>query len=99
MESPKTNRCRFGQRQGTQNRILAVFFAVACGFVLLIVSGASAQLGPKDGADLSATDLERVKVGDTAPDFTLENMDGRRITLSSVYRDKKTILVFYRGQW
>lgn len=72
---------------------------IACGLILTTLSGASAQLGPKDGANLPATDLERIKVGDKAPDFTLENLDGRRITLSEGYRDKKVILVFYRGQW
>ncbi|SRR6266545_5142539 len=76
-------------------------FAALIGFsfLYLAVSVANAQLGPKDGADLSPTDLERIKVGDTAPDFTLENMDGRRITLSEVYRKKNVVLVFYRGQW
>jgi hypothetical protein len=35
-----------------------------------------AQLGPNDGADLRATDLDRVKVGQPAPDFSLAGMDG-----------------------
>lgn len=72
---------------------------VACSFLYLTVSVANAQLGPKDGENLVPTDLERVKIGDTAPDFTLENMDGRRIALSEVYRNRNVILVFYRGQW
>ena len=60
---------------------------------------AFAQLGPKDGTDLSATDLQRIKVGQAAPDFTLEDMDGKSITLSD-FRGKKTVvLVFYRGYW
>jgi cytochrome oxidase Cu insertion factor (SCO1/SenC/PrrC family) len=58
-----------------------------------------AQLGPKDGTNLAATDLDRVKVGDPAPDFTLENIDGQRVTLSEVYRKRNVVLVFYRGQW
>lgn len=60
---------------------------------------ANAQLGPKDGADLSSTDLERVKVGDSATDFTLENLDGRRIALFELRGKKLVVLVFYRGQW
>jgi cytochrome oxidase Cu insertion factor (SCO1/SenC/PrrC family) len=73
-------------------------------FVLLLVlsfsySPALAQLGPKDGTDLSLTDLQRIKVGQPAPDFTLEDMDGKNITLSD-FRGKKTVvLVFYRGFW
>lgn len=55
--------------------------------------------GPKDGFDLPATDLERVKLGDQAPDFTLESRDGRAITLSAFRGKKNVILVFYRGHW
>ena len=76
------------------SRITAVAFAV-----LIISATAFAQLGPKDGADSAPTDLNRVKVGQPAPDFTLEDVDGKAITLSS-FQDKKTVvLVFYRGYW
>ena len=58
-----------------------------------------AQLGPKDGPDLAPTDLNRIKVGQPAPDFSLEDIDGKVITLSD-FRGKKTVvLVFYRGFW
>ena len=68
-------------------------------FLSFIHSPAFAQLGPKDGTDLSPTDLQRVKVGQAAPDFTLEDMEGKGITLSD-FRGKKTVvLVFYRGYW
>jgi len=68
---------------------------------LLVMTGsaADAQLGPKDGGNLKPTDLERVKVGATAPDFTLENLDGNRISLSDFRGKKNVVLVFYRGQW
>ena len=57
------------------------------------------QFGPKDGAGLAAADLGRIKPGDVAPDFTLEDQDGRGVSLSD-YRNKKTVvLVFYRGYW
>lgn len=63
-------------------------------------SGAApVQLGPKDGHKLPPEDLSRVKVGSKAPDFTLENMDGRKITLSGFRRKKNVVLVFYRGHW
>lgn len=65
----------------------------------LTSSVAYAQLGPKDRVELKPADLERLKVGDTAPDFTLENLDGKRITLSDLRGKKNVILVFYRGQW
>ena len=71
------------------------------GFALFVISApVGAQLGPKDGgADLAPTDLNRIKVGQVAPDFTLEDPSGKPIALSD-FRDKKTvILVFYRGYW
>ena len=76
-------------------RILFVFF-----FVLAVAAAPlRAQLGPKDGGDLRATELERVKVGQAAPDFTLEDVDGKAVTLAD-FRSKKTVvLVFYRGYW
>lgn len=60
---------------------------------------AQTPLGPKDSAKLPPADLSRLKVGDEAPDFTLEDQDTKPVTLSS-YRGKKTVvLVFYRGYW
>ena len=76
-------------------RTLAVTFAI-----FMISAPLGAQLGPKDGgADLAPTDLNRMKVGQPAPDFTLEDSGGKALTLSD-FRNKKTvILVFYRGYW
>jgi cytochrome oxidase Cu insertion factor (SCO1/SenC/PrrC family) len=76
-------------------------FAVAVFLTFCISPGlaAVATLGPADGDRLAPTDLERVKVGDPAPDFTLEAENGTPITLSQ-FRDKQSvILVFYRGHW
>jgi len=60
---------------------------------------AQAPLGPKDSASLSAADLTRLKVGDEAPDFTLEDQDARPVTLSGYRGKKSVVLVFYRGYW
>jgi len=68
-------------------------------FVLVSLSPLHAQLGPKDGANLSATDLKRVKVGDSAPDFVLEDADGKKISLSDFRGKKNVVLAFYRGRW
>ena len=67
--------------------------------VLLWFSAAYAQLLAQDGKNLKPTDLERVKVGDVAPDFTLEDMAGAKITLSEFRGKKNVVLVFYRGHW
>ena len=57
------------------------------------------MLGPADGRDLPGMDLERIQVGDMAPDFTLESYDEGIISLSDFQGDKNVILVFYRGHW
>jgi cytochrome oxidase Cu insertion factor (SCO1/SenC/PrrC family) len=40
-----------------------------------------------------------VSVGDVAPDFTLEDVDGKKITLSDSQGKELVVLVFYRGYW
>jgi cytochrome oxidase Cu insertion factor (SCO1/SenC/PrrC family) len=71
---------------------------LSCVFFLTAVP-AVAQLGPKDGANLPATDFERIKIGQPAPDFTLQNHDGKNISLSEYRGKKNVVLVFYRGHW
>lgn len=69
--------------------------------LLLVFSQAvvSAQTGPKDEVKQPATDLDRVKVGQPAPDFTLEDSDGKKISLADYRGKKNVVLVFYRGHW
>jgi cytochrome oxidase Cu insertion factor (SCO1/SenC/PrrC family) len=71
--------------------------------ILLVASSVAGQerrvTGPKDGAGLPPTDLERVRVGSVAPDFTLESKDGELVTLSSFRGRQNVVLVFYRGHW
>jgi len=64
----------------------------------MTLPGLQAQYGPKDGKDLSPADLDRVQVGQTAPDFTLAQADGESLTLSPL-AGKNVVLVFYRGHW
>ena len=56
-------------------------------------------LGPADGRDLPATDLDRVQVGDEAPDFSLVSLAGPVLTLSDYRGERNVVLVFYRGHW
>jgi peroxiredoxin Q/BCP len=50
------------------------------------------------GTALSPSDLNRIKVGDKAPDFRLQAAGGRTLRLSG-FRGKTVVLVFYRGYW
>lgn len=67
--------------------------------LLALLGAADTPLGPVDGRDLPPADLERVKTGTLAPDFTLKDLDGKRVTLSQFRSQKKVVLVFYRGYW
>jgi cytochrome oxidase Cu insertion factor (SCO1/SenC/PrrC family) len=88
-----------GQGIGLAARLaLAVFLCVPPVQTARILA-ADPALGPKDGGELPATDLERVKPGVQAPDFTLEDQNGRPITLSSFQAHVPVVLVFYRGHW
>jgi peroxiredoxin len=40
-----------------------------------------------------------VAVGDVAPDFTLEDQNGHKVTLSDARSKSPVVLVFYRGYW
>jgi cytochrome oxidase Cu insertion factor (SCO1/SenC/PrrC family) len=64
-----------------------------------LTAQAQTNLGPKDSQALPAADLNRVKAGDAAPDFTLEDQDGKPVTLSDYRGQKTVVLVFYRGHW
>jgi cytochrome oxidase Cu insertion factor (SCO1/SenC/PrrC family) len=74
---------------------LGLAFLLLTGFVV----GENLRLGPKDGLNLPATDLGRVRVGISAPDFTLESKDNSLVTLSGFRGKKNIVLVFYRGYW
>jgi cytochrome oxidase Cu insertion factor (SCO1/SenC/PrrC family) len=77
-------------------KLLLLIFAL---IFLLNQPAVSAQSGPKDGAKEAATELDRIKVGQPAPDFTLEDSDGKNVTLVDYRGKKNVVLVFYRGHW
>lgn len=66
---------------------------------VLAASPLFAQLGPKDPTSGSATEPDRVKVGQIAPDFALESAEGQTVNLSDFRGKKAVVLVFYRGYW
>ena len=69
-------------------------------FVLILPQSLFAQgaLGPVDGLALSPYELNRVSAGDMAPDFRLQDQDGKVHQLSQ-YRGRNVVLVMYRGHW
>jgi len=43
--------------------------------------------------------LGGLKVGETAPDFSLNDQTGKSVNLYSILNDKEIILTFFRGNW
>lgn len=82
-----------------RSRAGALLFALLAVFALAASPAAAQDLGPADGRDLPAADLERVKVGDEAPLFTLESYENGAVALENYRGDKNVVLVFYRGFW
>lgn len=62
-------------------------------------AGADDRPGPLDDQALPPADLERVAVGDEAPDFRLASLAGETVRLSDFRGDQDVVLVFYRGHW
>jgi len=51
-------------------------------------------VAPPKGRTKIASETKTLKVGDTAPDFTLRSHDGREITLSA-FRGQSVVLAFF----
>jgi cytochrome oxidase Cu insertion factor (SCO1/SenC/PrrC family) len=66
-------------------RFLSLVFVIVA-----LVSTTSAQIQKVEKA---------VAVGDSAPDFTLEDHRGGKVTLSESKGKSPVVLVFYRGYW
>lgn len=62
---------------------------------LLFLIGLLASLQSPIYAQRSAP----IAVGDVAPDFTLNDENGNKVTLSEARGKSPVVLVFYRGYW
>lgn len=60
----------------------------ACLVALLLISTALPAV---------AQDQPRVKVGETAPDFKLQDQNGKQVQLKELLKKKPVALVFYRS--
>lgn len=65
---------------------------------VLLIAGATASLaqGGQPAATPAPTPVPlKLKVGDVAPDFTLPNLKGEKVTLSSFRGKSNVVLAFY----
>ena len=68
-------------------------------FLFILFAAQSPLLGPLDGEGLPPIDLDRVQVGQIAPDFRLIDDQGVVHQLSQYRGIKNVVLVVYRGHW
>lgn len=61
-------------------------------------TGGSAMNDQQSPAQTKARNAP-VGVGEVAPDFTLEDEKGNKVTLSEARGKNPVVLVFYRGYW
>lgn len=73
------------------------------GFILLmaicILAGIFLGTNVVNASELKPTDLDRIQIGNSPPDFNLESVDGNWVKLSNYKNKKNVILIFYRGYW
>ena len=68
-----------------RTRAISSFLVAA---LLLVAISATA-------ADQTSTPDPKIKVGDTAPDFTLRDQNGKEVKLSDFHGKKNVVLAFY----
>lgn len=82
---------------------IGIMKIIFLGFFILMNACSHSGTMPKESvansAVLKPTDLERIQIGTSVPDFTLESVDGGWVKLSNYQNKKNVILVFYRGNW
>jgi cytochrome oxidase Cu insertion factor (SCO1/SenC/PrrC family) len=66
--------------------------------VLIAVSCTNSGVNSEQPVELQPR-TKPVQVGEVAPNFTLEDQNGQKVTLSSLRGGAPTVLAFYRGNW
>jgi len=69
---------------------MARIFVLAFSIIAVFVSAANVQ---------AQASTKPVGIGDTAPDFTLVDHHGSKVTLTDSKGKSPVVLVFYRGYW
>ena len=68
---------------------------IVLGSVLISALLLAAAVLSATAADQPATPDPKIKVGDTAPDFTLRDQTGKEVKLSDFHGKKNVVLAFY----
>ena len=72
-------------------RVLITFCQIAVLFALALTVNSQTSTSSMRSAPIG--------VGDIAPDFTLEDQNHNKVTLTNARGNSRVVLVFYRGYW
>ena len=72
---------------------------IALVLVVLSLSCTAQQQSSTNAPVTMGARSEPVQAGEIAPDFTLEDQRGQKVTLSVARGQAPVVLVFYRGYW
>ena len=84
------------KRNGTTRLLVLAALAIVVGLIFWLLPSAQAQNNQQD-MEAAIAQSTLVKVGDMAPDFTVEMLDGSTLTLSSL--KGKVVLVNFWATW
>ncbi len=74
-------------------------FAIVTFAFLTLACGLGQTASNQSPAAQSGSRKDAVAVGEVAPDFTLEDQNRNKVTLSESRDKSPVVLVFYRGYW
>ena len=69
--------------------------AVALSLALALPLGPSRAAEPPDSADK----ISPLLIGATVPSIELRDVDGKPVDVAALAKEKRSILIFYRGGW
>lgn len=85
------------KRNGTTKLLILTALAIVVGLIIWLLPSAQAQGGKGQDMDAAIVNSTLVKVGDKAPDFTVDMLDGSRFSLSA--HKGKVVLVNFWATW
>ena len=75
------------------NELRTLLLTLVCGFCLMLTGISRTRV------EMMTQRTTPVAVGETAPDFSLEDQNRRKISLSESRGKSPVVLIFYRGYW
>ncbi len=85
--------------------VILMGFACACTAILFLIPMSHAESEPLENCIYNPGKLKphasvpKLKVGDKAPDFTLQDLEGKKVSLSSFREKRNVVISFVPAAW